>query len=289
MRRGTLDGYDPSCQKSGMHRMRSSSTFVAPSRAPRLFAALMLLTLVAHGDDALADADIGAATSITTAVTGTIASTNAATLKSGDPVFQNETIITDANGVGQFQFRDQTKLAIGPGSTLVLDNFVYDSDTSKAKVVINLTAGAMRFITGKADHDAYEIVTPTATIGVRGTVFDVYTKPDGELAVAMINGAIDICPRTGACHRHDVIGKFLHMTADGVFTLRDHWDENLFGGIPFKAALPFLYDQKILVPDLRGDASTVAGYLALNGKSIEKILKLPLTRLPKLNLPKLFH
>ncbi len=80
-------------------------------------------------------------------------------------------------------------------------------------MVINLTAGALRFITGKADHHAYEIVTPTATIGVRGTVFDVYTKPDGEMAVAMIDGAIEVCPKVGLCRVHNVVGKFLHMTS----------------------------------------------------------------------------
>ena len=53
--------------------------------------------------------------------------------KTGDAVFQNQTIATDASGIGQFEFRDETKLAVGPGSTVVLDNFVYDSDTSKAK------------------------------------------------------------------------------------------------------------------------------------------------------------
>ena len=134
--------------------MRASATCFA-------LAALAIATLSSH---AIAATDsIGTATSIATSVTGTI-ETKLATLKTGDDVFQNETIVTDANGVGQFRFNDQTKLAIGPGSTVVLDNFVYDSNTSQGKVVINLTAGALRFITGKADHNAYEIVTPTATI-----------------------------------------------------------------------------------------------------------------------------
>jgi len=84
-------------------------------------------------------------------------------------------------------------------------------------VVINLTQGALRFITGNANHDAYQINTPTATIGVRGTVFDVYTKDDGELAFAMIDGAIEVCPRGGLCRVHDVIGKFLHMSPTGFF------------------------------------------------------------------------
>lgn len=231
--------------------------------------------------------DIGKATSVTTVVTGR-RDAGERTLKSGDPVFQNETITTDASGVGQFQFNDQTKLAIGPGSTVVLDDFIYDSSTSKGKVIIGLTAGALRFITGKADHNAYEIVTPTATIGVRGTVFDVYTKDDGEMAVAMIDGAIEVCPKAGACRLHNVVGKFLHMTPLGTFSLRDRWDGSFLAGVPFKLALPFLGDQKNLVPALRGKTTSIAKYVTVAGGDLGKAIKTPLTKLPKLKLPKLF-
>lgn len=244
------------------------------------------MTTVAH-DAAAATDDIGTATAVTTVVTGRLDAGEKA-LATGDAVFQNETITTDANGVGQFQFNDQTKLAIGPDSTVVLDNFIYDSTTSQGKVVINLTAGALRFITGKADHNAYEIVTPTATIGVRGTVFDVYAKPDGEMAVAMIDGAIEVCPKAGLCRVHDVVGKFLHMTPLGAFSLRDKWDGSFLAGVPFKVALPFLADQKNLVPALRGQTTSIAKYVVTAGSDLGKVVKTPLTKLPKLKLPKLF-
>ncbi|HEY5082164.1 MAG TPA: FecR domain-containing protein [Bauldia sp.] len=228
---------------------------------------------------------IGTAASIATVVTGTL-STQIQPLKSGDPVFQNETLTSDTSGVGQFEFRDGSKLALGPGSTLVLDNFVYSSDTSKSKIVINLSRGALRFITGNANHDAYQINTPTATIAVRGTAFDVYSSDDGELAVAMINGAIEVCPHGGICRVHDVIGKFLTMTSGGLFSLRDKWDGSFLRGISFKTALPFLGDQRPLVPALRGSEKIIGSYATATGKEVGKVLQLPgkvhLFRLPKL-------
>ena len=270
---------------------RSSSLRVIDtmtSHTHRISLALAALAAMTFAPDAIAATDdIGTAMSVTTVVTGKL-DADERTLKSGDAVFQNETIVTDANGVGQFQFNDQTKLAIGPGSTVVLDNFVYDSNTSQGKVVINLTAGALRFITGKADHNAYEIVTPTATIGVRGTVFDVYTKTNGEMAVAMIDGAIEVCPKIGLCRVHNVVGKFLHMTPLGAFSLRDKWDGSFLAGVPFKLALPFLGDQKNLVPSLRGKTGSIAKYVTVAGTGIGKAIKTPLTKLPKLKLPKLF-
>jgi hypothetical protein len=272
-----------------MHRRPSSLEVAMPSSATRVAAILVPLLLAAFADRAIADTEIGTATSITTNVTGNSAPAGAIMLQTGDVIFQNEIIVTDDKGIGQFEFRDKTKLAIGPGSTVVLDNFVYDSDTSKTKVVINLTQGAMRFITGKSDHSAYEIVTPTATIGVRGTAFDVYTKPDGEIAVAMIDGAVEVCPRLGVCRVHNVIGKFLHMTPAGLFSLRDKWDGTFLAGVPFKLALPFLSDQKSLIPALRGKATTIRRYAAIVTNPVEKIIKLPVTKLPKLKLPKLFR
>lgn len=259
------------------------------SSAQRLAALLVPFSLVAFAAHATEDSGIGTAIAITTNVTGASPPTDTIVLKTGDAVFQNEVIVTDEKGIGQFEFADKTRLAIGPGSTVVIDNFVYDSDSSKAKVVINLTQGAMRFITGKSDHNAYQIVTPTATIGVRGTVFDVYTKPDGEIAIAMIDGAVDVCPKFGACRVHNVIGKFLHMTSTGVFSLRDKWDGTFLQGVSFKAALPFLNDQKNLVPALRGTTASIKRYAALIANPVGKIVKLPVTKFPKLKLPKLFH
>jgi ferric-dicitrate binding protein FerR (iron transport regulator) len=254
-------------------------------RRTHLVAASIAIALAATTPSrAAGDADaIGTATAITTTVTGTTAGATVA-LAAGDALFRNETIVTDASGVAQFGFRDRTRLAVGPGSTVVLDNFVYDSGGSASKWTINLAGGAMRFITGASDHAAYEIVTETATIGVRGTAFDIYAGPDGELAVAMLSGAIDICPTLGSCFRHDAIGKFLHMTAAGVFSLRDAWDGSFLAGVPFTTALPFLGDQKKLLPELRGKTATIAGYLALSSRIVKKRI----IRLPKLKPPSLF-
>lgn len=260
--------------------MTSTARSIARHSATILFA-LSLVALADAADNlAIAAADIGSATAITTSVTG-----DAVALKAGDTVFQNQTIVTDASGIGQFEFRDETRLAVGPGSTVVLDNFVYDSATSQGKVIVNLTRGALRFITGNADHDAYEIVTPTATIGVRGTAFDVYADGGGELAIAMIDGAVEVCPRGGACRVHDVLGRFLHMTPAGLFSLRDKWDGTFLAGVPLAVALPFLNDQQALVPALRGSAATIGRYIGTTVRAV----KAPVIKLPKLRLPNPFR
>ena len=249
----------------------------------------MLITACAF-DEARAATDIGTATAITTSVTGTIDS-QSVVLKTGDDVFANQTVATDSAGLGQFEFRDRTKLAIGPGSTVVIDDFVYNPNSSGSKVVLDLTRGSFRFITGKASHDAYEITTPTATIGVRGTAFDVCVGDTGELAIAMINGAVEVCPKSGVCRLHDIIGRFLHMTGDGIFSLHDTWDGSFLSGITLKSALPFIDDQRMLLPALRGETKIVARYVGGAATTITKTMKQltqPKLKLPTLKLPRLF-
>jgi hypothetical protein len=257
----------------------------------RLVVHVIAIALVAATPVAASAAsEIGTATSIKTSVTGTL-DDQSIILKTGDDIFARQSVATDAGGVGQFEFRDKTKLAIGPGSTVILDDFIYNPKTSGSKVVLDLTRGSFRFITGKANHDAYEITTPTATIGVRGTAFDVYVGDSGEMAIAMINGAVEVCPHNAACRLHNIVGRFLHMSVDGVFSLHDTWDGSFLGGVALKAALPFMDDQRLLVPALRGSTKIVATYVGGTTTTVGNAIKslaTPKLKLRSLKLPKLF-
>jgi len=85
------------------------------SSALRISLTLVALTTMTCAGDAIAATDdIGTATSVTTIVTGK-RDAGERTLKSGDAVFQNETIVTDANGVGQFRVQRRDEARDRPG------------------------------------------------------------------------------------------------------------------------------------------------------------------------------
>ncbi|HVY19873.1 MAG TPA: FecR domain-containing protein [Bauldia sp.] len=84
------------------------------------------------------------------------------------PVYSGDHIVTGPTGQAQVKFRDDTKLVVGPNSTMIIDAFVFSDQDSARQISINAVKGAFRFITGKSPKDAYSITTPTATIGVRG-------------------------------------------------------------------------------------------------------------------------
>jgi hypothetical protein len=99
-------------------------------------------------------------------------------------------IRTGTDSKSQLLFRDETTLSIGPDSEIALDKFVYSPQGSS--VSLNATKGVFRFISGSAPKNAYEIKTPSATVGVRGTIVYVGLLPDGTGLYYVGEGGIDL-------------------------------------------------------------------------------------------------
>src|SRR5471032_152260 len=103
-------------------------------------------------------------------------------------IFVDEFVNTDASSATELMFLDQTNLSITPGSSVKIDKFVFDPNGKKGAVVLNVARGSLRFVTGSQDPTSYEIKTPVATIGVRGTIVNFITTDTG-LAVQLEDGS----------------------------------------------------------------------------------------------------
>jgi hypothetical protein len=145
--------------------------------------------------DAAAQVAIGGAKLIEKDVSGQIAA-GTAPIHVGDQVFQNEKVSTQAESLAELALRDDTNVSLGPLSQIVLNKFVYSGDGSTAKqVVLNASKGAFRFFSGNSDHSAYQVTTPQAEIGVRGTIYDVRLEPKGT-RIVLQDGALQACLRS---------------------------------------------------------------------------------------------
>ena len=113
-----------------------------------------------------------------------------------DAVFRDELIETVVNGAMRIRFSDATSLRIGPESLVLLDEFIYDPDGDGSTMILTLSKGVFRFVSGKMNKQAYRIITPTALIGVRGTDF-LATVTDNGTVVDVYEGEIDFEPRGG--------------------------------------------------------------------------------------------
>ena len=110
----------------------------------------------------------------------------------GDDVLRDEVLKTNADSDAKIILLDETKLSLGPSSTLKIDRAVYSGENHYREITIRLTDGAFRFITGSSDKKSYKIVTPLSTIGVRGTILDILVSPDRTL-VSLQEGAASVC------------------------------------------------------------------------------------------------
>ncbi|MEL7345916.1 MAG: FecR domain-containing protein, partial [Pseudomonadota bacterium] len=121
-------------------------------------------------------------------------------LEQGAPVASGDIIQTNARGEAQLLFPDQTRIVVGPGSTLVLERTLFNSRNKAQRFVINAVGGTYRFISGESRKSRYQIKTPTATMGIRGTAFD-FTVTDEETTVLMYEGIVNLCARDRHCAR----------------------------------------------------------------------------------------
>ena len=171
-------------------------------------------------------------------------------LAKGDGVRQDETIEVNTDAQGEFRLDDDTKLALGPGSRLVLDKFVYDSDKKMGSIVINMMKGAFRFITGVAVKPTYVINTPNASITVRGTIFDVYILPDRSVWVLLHEGALEATGKRNVCHVLDQPGQLIRISGDGTVAKPVNWTQLPDNAaVAFDTAFPFVTNTPAIDPN----------------------------------------
>ncbi len=167
------------------------------STPARLLASVASLALVAANQAAFAQgAQVGTAAAVNPKSTGQGAS-GARTLKLGSSIIHKERIQTSDTGSVQVLFVDKTTLNIGPGSNLLIDEFVYDPNKKAGSMALTLTKGAVRFVGGNASHSGgAEVKTPVATIGIRGGVGG-FTHTNGETRAILQFGTMTVISRTG--------------------------------------------------------------------------------------------
>jgi hypothetical protein len=107
-------------------------------------------------------------------------------------IYPEDSIRTNKDSRLLITMNDQTTFALGPNSALVLHRYDYGENLTAPIAQMSFTRGAIRIRTGrimKANQPKFEIRTPLAVIGVRGTDFwSGYLFGDNTLDVAMVSG-----------------------------------------------------------------------------------------------------
>ncbi len=121
-------------------------------------------------------------------------------LAKGGSVDSGDTIVTSDTGRAQIRFTDGGLVSLAPNSRFSIDNYVDAQDGKQDKFLVNLLQGGMRALTGligKRNRDNYKVMTTTATIGIRGSGFNLAYNSDGSLSVTTELDAIEVCNKAG--------------------------------------------------------------------------------------------
>lgn len=156
-------------------------------RIPKWMACVGILVL-ASATSATAQERVGEAVKINTAVIGVEGEKT-----EGDAVYRDELVRANATGLGQFEFHDGTRLAVGPNASVVIDKYVLGAGGTVKKLTIRATKGTFRFIGGRSPPGAYTILTPAGTLGIRGTADEVQILEDGRVIIVHLEGESEFC------------------------------------------------------------------------------------------------
>lgn len=120
-------------------------------------------------------------------------------LKRKSPFFPGESLRTGSDGRAQVRFRDGSLISLRPATEIRLDEFRFNEPQKGGdRNIFTLISGGFRTITGKigkGDPNAYQMKSPVASIGIRGTTYEAVLN--GGLDVAAWQGTIIIANEHG--------------------------------------------------------------------------------------------
>jgi hypothetical protein len=122
----------------------------------------------------------------------------------GEAVYVGDKLITGANGFLRLAMIDNAKLDLRCYSIMVIEEYALNNNDSRS--ILKLLEGSLRKVTGsigKMTGDVYELQTPVASVGVRGTEYALRVfqskgcggtidTDDEGLFLQVINGLVDV-------------------------------------------------------------------------------------------------
>lgn len=121
-------------------------------------------------------------------------------LREGDRVFVGETVSAGAASEAVLRTEDAGLLAVRPGAVVVAERFVAEGKPTDS-LSLRLLMGSIRMVTGWIGHSnraGYRVLTPSATIGIRGTDHEPFVlTPELAGSLGQPEGTYDKVNRGG--------------------------------------------------------------------------------------------
>lgn len=101
-------------------------------------------------------------------------------LKAGAPVYNGESVLSSGESYAVLAFRDRSRVTLLPNTEFRIDQLTFDDAApEQGRGVFSLLRGGLRAVSGaigKYGNRAYQMRTAVATIGIRGSGYDLYCQ-----------------------------------------------------------------------------------------------------------------
>lgn len=162
--------------------------------------------------------EVGKATAVELTATQTPPQATPAELQRLSPIFRLATLTTNASGKLEVTFTDSSKFAMVGNSTAVIDEYVLPSAGGAGEQTLQLVKGFFRLISGTMPKDRVRVETPTAGIGIRGTILRIAVEDDGTTTVGSDDGTVIVTSNATGASVTLTPGEKVTLKPSGEFT-----------------------------------------------------------------------
>lgn len=160
-------------------------------------------------------------------------------LSAGDPIYEGESVTTGKNANMEIRFLDGTLLGQGEEARVDLDEYIYDGSASGLD--FHMVTGVLRMVSGKiaeTNPESFNISTPLATIGIRGTEIIAKIDVNGQIfgVTDMSPGHYVVVATADGEVRIDAPGLFSGVDQDGFLIQTQELPQDFVDAV--KAAVP---------------------------------------------------
>jgi hypothetical protein len=126
--------------------------------------------------------------------------------------------VRTADGRAQLRFSDGAYVSLQPQSEFAIRDYRFDGKTDGTeRGFFALLKGAMRTVSGlvgRVNRDQYQVTTPTATIGIRGTGGVIQVRDDGSTLIVGTSGIWSLTNPAGSIDVPAGVSALAPSTAD---------------------------------------------------------------------------
>jgi hypothetical protein len=130
-------------------------------------------------------------------------------------VEQGDTLLTEKETYALIKLIDNSEITLKPNTSFVIEQFSYTAEQPDGDhAIFSLLKGGLRSVTGllgKRNKERFEMKTPAATIGIRGTTFVAsYVPPPAPGGPALLNAPAPVALPPGLYVQ--VLDGLIHVT-----------------------------------------------------------------------------